>query len=155
MSNAIQVISPYRHHGTWVFDDSTVGLAQEPFVAGIPEMIDVLVREIPDAQQGFRMLFSSGEFPGSQARFDRMHEEADGNWYRWAKHDMKGWLCPALFKYFSNAPDHLHIRVEPLQSTEQLTISVPRSMVEQLLLLLDSGDTAAARAMVAAALQSS
>ena len=32
--NAINVISPYRHHGMWVFDDARVGLVQEPFVSG-------------------------------------------------------------------------------------------------------------------------
>jgi hypothetical protein len=28
--NAINVIFPYKHHGMWVFDDSRVGLVQEP-----------------------------------------------------------------------------------------------------------------------------
>ena len=32
--NAIRAIHPYRHEGLWVFDDETVGLRQEPFVAG-------------------------------------------------------------------------------------------------------------------------
>jgi hypothetical protein len=31
--NAINVISPYKHHGMWVFDDARVGLVQEPFVS--------------------------------------------------------------------------------------------------------------------------
>ena len=37
--NAINVISPYKYHGMWVFDDSRVGLMQEPFVAGADTMI--------------------------------------------------------------------------------------------------------------------
>ena len=32
--NAIPAVHPYRHEGLWVFDDETVGLRQEPFVAG-------------------------------------------------------------------------------------------------------------------------
>ena len=56
MSNVIQVIAPYRHGGTWVFDDDRVGLLREPFVSGAPEMIDVLVADIPDAANGFRLL---------------------------------------------------------------------------------------------------
>ena len=32
--NAIRAIHPYRHDGLWVFDDETVGLRQELFVAG-------------------------------------------------------------------------------------------------------------------------
>ena len=31
--NEINVISPYKHHGMWVFDDPDVGLNREPFVA--------------------------------------------------------------------------------------------------------------------------
>ncbi len=41
--NSILVIKPYRYNGTWVFDDDRFDLVREPFVAGIPEMIDVLV----------------------------------------------------------------------------------------------------------------
>jgi hypothetical protein len=50
MSNAIMVIFPYRYHHTWVFDDERVGLVKEPFVSGIPEMIDRLVQDIPNAR---------------------------------------------------------------------------------------------------------
>lgn len=41
--NSILIIAPYRYEGTWVFDDPNVGLVREPFVAGVPEMIDHLV----------------------------------------------------------------------------------------------------------------
>ena len=47
MTNAITIIEPYWFHDTWVFDDDSVGLDKEPFVAGIPEMIDELVKDIP------------------------------------------------------------------------------------------------------------
>jgi len=40
--NALMTIIP-RWEGTWVFDDANAGLSREPFVAGIPEMIDRLV----------------------------------------------------------------------------------------------------------------
>ncbi len=56
-ANAIMVIAPYRHAGTWVFDDPRTKLVREPFVAGVPEMIDVLVKDIPEASDGFRLLF--------------------------------------------------------------------------------------------------
>ena len=57
--NAINVISPYKHHGMWVFDDPRVGLVQEPFVAGADTWIDRVVADIPDAEQGFTLIFSS------------------------------------------------------------------------------------------------
>jgi hypothetical protein len=121
MSNAILVISPYRAHGTWVFDDPAVGLVQEPFVSGVPEMIDRLVQDIPGAERGFRLLFSAGPFPGYQAKFTRVRQgEYGGTWYRFETPEdtdapaMEGWLCPALFKYFDTAPDMLYARAEPL-----------------------------------------
>ena len=67
-SNAIMVVAPYWYNGTWVFDEPAVGLKREPFVAGVPEMIDVFVEDIPDAKDGFRLLFSANPFPGHQKR---------------------------------------------------------------------------------------
>jgi len=55
LNKEINVISPYKRHGIWVFDDARVGLVQEPFVSDL---------------------------------------------------DMEGWLCPALFRYFSNPQRH-------------------------------------------------
>ena len=58
MVNILMVIEPYWHEGNWVFDDKAKGLEKEPFVAGIPDMIDDLVKDIPDARRGFNLLFS-------------------------------------------------------------------------------------------------
>ncbi len=66
MTNAIMTIAPYRHAGTWVFDDEAHGLVAEPFVSGVPEMIDYMVRDIANAESGFRMIFSANPFPGYQ-----------------------------------------------------------------------------------------
>jgi hypothetical protein len=115
MSNQIQIISPYWLHGTWVFDDPATGLVQEPFVSGVPEMIDDLVADIPDARQGFRLLFSSGPFPGFQRKLTWHREEFGGNWYKADEPPMEGWLCPALFRYFEAAPAELYVRAEALK----------------------------------------
>lgn len=116
MSNQLYVIAPYWHAGTWVFDDASRGLCQEPFVMGIPEMIDDLVRAIPDARSGFRLLFSAAPFPGYQRRVERVREEMDGNWYRADEPPIEGWLCPALFKFFDTAPPAIFVRAEPMGS---------------------------------------
>jgi hypothetical protein len=113
VSNQIYVISPYRQASTWVFDDPTVGLKAEPFVSGIPDMIDALVQSIPHADQGFRLLFSAAPFPGYQAELVQVRPEYGGMWYRWTATNMEGWLCPALFKYFSDPPATLYARAEP------------------------------------------
>lgn len=114
MANQIYVISPYRQASTWVFDDPTVGLKAEPFVSGIPEMIDVMVESIPHAEQGFRLLFSAAPFPGYQVELELGRPEYGGVWYCWTATKMEGWLCPALFEYFSDPPAKLFARAEPL-----------------------------------------
>ena len=63
--NAIGVVAPYKYEGIWVFDDPAVGLVREAFVAGIDTMIDRLVASIPDAEQGFRLIFSATPFDAS------------------------------------------------------------------------------------------
>ena len=114
MSNAIRVIAPYRYEGTWVFDDPAVDLVREPFVAGVPEMIDALVDKIPDAECGFRLLFAELPFPGFQRELVHDREEIDGHWYKQTDPPMEGWLCPALFQYFDEAPERLYIKAEPI-----------------------------------------
>ncbi len=115
--NQIQVIQPYRHAGTWVFDDARVGLVQEPFVEGIPTLIDRLVAEIAGAEAGFRLLFSPGPFPGAAVHLARVREEAGGWWYRAVEFEnAEGWLCPALFHYFETAPHDLYVKAEALRN---------------------------------------
>lgn len=106
------VIAPYWFEGTWVFDDERVGLDKEPFVAGIPEMINELVIDIPDAQNGFRLTFSATPFPGYQRELIKTREEYDGNWYQIKGQTEEGWLCPALFHYFDRAPENLYVRAD-------------------------------------------
>jgi hypothetical protein len=52
-------------------------------VSGIPQMIDTLVANVPDAAQGFRLLFAAGPFPENQIEFVKVREEYQGVWYRW------------------------------------------------------------------------
>src|SRR5258707_11112854 len=65
----------------WVFDDPRVGLDKEPFVSGADDMIDVLVADIPNADKGFRLLFSATPFPGHTVKLEWRREESGGNWY--------------------------------------------------------------------------
>jgi len=112
----IVAIAPYWHEqvGTWVFDDRRVGLQQEPFVSGVPEMLDHLVHGIPDARRGFRLLFSGSPFPGFQQQLTRRRAECGGTWYGSDDPPMEGWLCPALFRYFPEAPDEIYVKAESI-----------------------------------------
>jgi hypothetical protein len=114
--NALSVLVPYRYEGMWVFDDPDVGLRREPFVAGIDEMIDQLVAEIPDADRGFRLIFSPTPFPGYTIKLTWRRVEHGGSWYHCQQLNKEGWLCPALFKYFTEAPPELYAKAEPKKS---------------------------------------
>jgi hypothetical protein len=120
MANSMMVIFPYRHQETWMFDDERVGLLQEPFVTGMPEIIDIFVQEIPNAKQGFKLLFSATPFPSYQAKLVWLRDECGGNWYLWEAHDLEGWLCPALLKYFSEAPKHIYLQAEALPTLKAM-----------------------------------
>lgn len=98
--------------GMWVFDDPRVGLSQEPFVSGADSMIDRVVRDIPNAEKGFIMLFAGTAFPGHQLRLERRRSDGGGNWYFSPELNMEGWLCPALLKYFEAAPKELFVQVK-------------------------------------------
>ena len=111
--NALIAIYPYKHIGLWVFDDDKVGLVQEPFDGSADQIIDLMTKAIPGAEEGFRLLFSAGPFPGHMTVFEwRREEPGGGNWYYSPDLDMEGWLCPALFKYFDNAPEKIYAKFE-------------------------------------------
>jgi len=107
-NNSIQMIHPYSHEGMWVFDDAAVGLVKEPFVSGADLIIDRLAEQVPDASNGFILIFSELPFPGHQVSLEWLHEECGGNVYRCNELDMVGWLCPALLQYFNEPPKQIH-----------------------------------------------
>jgi hypothetical protein len=107
-ANAIVMISPYQYSNTWVFDDPKVGLHREPFINGIPEIIDDMVADIPDAASGFRLYFSANPFPGHTHTFAWRRADGSGNWYYCQELDKEGWLCPGLLKYYTEPPKMLY-----------------------------------------------
>lgn len=111
-NNSLFILFPYKHEGAWVFDDETVGLAREPFVFGIDKMLDEMTKDIPNAATGFRLIFSPRPFPGYSAELVWRREELGGNWYFSPTYGFEGWLCPALFKYFEEAPLEFYAKAE-------------------------------------------
>ena len=110
--NALLVIEPYRLGKGWAFDEPRLGLRSEPFVQGIPEIIDKLVAGIPGSDKSVRLIFSQRPFPGAQLKLERRREQYGGNWYYSRDYQMEGWLCPALFKYFPRAPQSIYVKAE-------------------------------------------
>jgi hypothetical protein len=111
--DAVMTIEPYWHENTWVFDDPQVGLEKEPFVEGIPEMITELAKDVPNARDGFRLSFSAKPFPGHQMTIDWVRAQGGGNVYRLHGTKSEGWICPALFRYYRQAPKHFYLRADP------------------------------------------
>ena len=125
-SNQINIIKPYKHHEQWVFDDPSVGLEREAFVAGADTLLDIVTEDIPNAGDGIVVLFSAGKFPSYNVLLKWKHGDEDGNFYSCfrdneqpvATHNscepLEAWLCPALFKYYEDAPKELYLQVKPL-----------------------------------------
>src|SRR5688572_30011611 len=113
--NSLFAIAPYKSNGFWVFDDPGVGLRQEPFVSGADDFIEALAADIPNAEAGFKLVFSPQPFPGYTRRFELSRAEHGGTWYRWPESGAEGWLCPALFKYFETAPQEIYVKASPLR----------------------------------------
>lgn len=103
-------IEPYILNGDWYFDDPRTGLHREPLTEGVPELLTPLCQGHPE---GFRFHFSDtkigkplltivreGFYKGSTV----YHEENTG---------YQCWLCPALLKYFTAAPETIWIWVLP------------------------------------------
>ena len=110
---------PYLHRGTWVFDDPRTGLKEEAFVMGTTEMISRLLaaKGIDDAARGFRLTFADRPFAGHDVRLTWLRgDRRTGNWYggEVAGDRMEGWLCPALYSYFLQAPATIYVQVGSL-----------------------------------------
>ena len=149
--NAIQAIMPYRMFGTWVFDDPHAGLVREPFVLGIPEMIDVMVADIHNAKDGFRLNFSVTRPPTLEDahHLKLMAEESGGGWYRDVETRMCGWLCPAMLLYFPFFITELFIWADGMVASAQVaTRNMHQKLIDEMELepssvLIMDGDTIA------------
>jgi hypothetical protein len=131
VANVLNVIKPYWHANCWVFDDASKGLEEESLEGrfeaelreirvlarliggGVTKMIDYLVKDMPDAREGFILLFSSQPFAGYRVELDRIAEENGGCLYRGKNYSAEVWLSPALFRYFETTPGSLYMKAEP------------------------------------------
>ncbi len=130
MNNSLMMIYPRMDRGMWIFDDDTVGLVKEPFVAGVPAILESLLakEKILHPESGFRLIFSATPFPGHQLVAVQLREEDGGHWY--GVDPNEGWLCPAMFNYFSQAPDNLYVRVEALDDPRLFATTIDKGKVE-------------------------
>src|SRR5688572_7337530 len=102
--NQINTIYPYRTKAGWAFDDEEVGLKAEPFIAGIPEIINSIVGQ----RDEFVAHISHSVLPDYAGHLKKLSDKdvelggfmPDTGWYELEGTNMIGWLCPATLKYF-------------------------------------------------------
>ena len=73
--------------------------------------LSLVAYQIPGCEEKFTLLFSDQSFPGHQSHARWLHPEGNGNWYEFVESGVKGWLCPALLKYFDEAPKDISIEI--------------------------------------------
>lgn len=111
-----------RWHKTWqewCFDIPIVGIVDEPFVEGIPDIIDYhleISKKLTTAKKtGVSILFSGAttkpkEFThGTYLKLVKTKEENGGGWYKESVSGLEGWLCPNLYQLFAKAPKQIHV----------------------------------------------
>lgn len=109
IANAIKTILAYKWNGLWVFDEESVGLVKEPFVAGA----DTLLDRISDGHQSIVLIFSDIEFPDYHFSTVLVDTAPSGSNYYCPELDHNLWLCPALFKFFPEAPQTIYVKAIP------------------------------------------
>lgn len=110
--NAINIIKPYKWDGIWAFDDEDKGLKAEPLVEGADTLLDL----VTDGEDVCKIMFASGPFPSHQFVVELngpniVAGEEYGHFYFSPSHEHDLWLCPALLKYFNEAPDKIYIKI--------------------------------------------
>ena len=101
---------PYNFKGQWVFDDADKNLKREAFVGNSDTIIERMAQNIPDAENGFLLLFSAKPFPGMQDCLEWRKAESEGNWYHSSRVNADGWLCASLLKYFDSVPEKIYVQ---------------------------------------------
>jgi hypothetical protein len=107
MKNSIFAIETYRHGAAWVFDDPSVGLVKEPFVAGA----DTLIDRICGGKDRVTLVFSELRFPSAKLTLTKVGGgPSTGTDYvceEMGRAEL--WLCPALNLYFPESPVTIYV----------------------------------------------
>lgn len=105
-SNQIFVLHPYKYNGLYVFDKEEWGTVKEVFVPSATEFLRVLSGD----RQEFNLLFSTSPFPASH-KVDLIETDESGSLYNSKELGMTMWLCPYLFMFYSQAPEHIYLQI--------------------------------------------
>lgn len=123
-SNEMMTIRPYKDRNLqqWVFDEPSLGLRKEAFVSGADDMLVGMAKKqgISNPEDGIKVIFSSSPFPGFQFELCFNRPEHGGVWYRCPElNDAKGWLCPAVTRFFKAFPARIYVAVSETPAVDQ------------------------------------
>ena len=109
----MNTLYPYLSDGSWIFDDPKMDIHNQPLICGIPGIINKVMK----GAKRFTVHISKSPFADYNTVLIKL-KDADEGWYRFKDSDIKGWLCPAFLKYFSEYPDEIYLKfdnyVDPL-----------------------------------------
>ena len=84
-------------------------------------MIERAIRTTGQAVDKFQLTFSKDPFPGAFIELEWTRSDGSGNWYRW--NEQKGWLCPALLRYFQEPPRRIYAKAEPVEGASAVAVT--------------------------------
>lgn len=128
----VNTIRPFKKDGRWVFrKDGRVwdmapaqltDAALSPIVIGADRMIltGCALKNIPNPENGFLVLFSEQWFPGCDVKLTFKENKYDGWLYDVTSENLQGlmpgqgaWLCPYMTMYYKDPPQTIFLKMEP------------------------------------------
>jgi hypothetical protein len=82
------------------------------FAMGVPEFLEEAAKQIPNAEEGFRLLFSALPFPQWTLKVKWVRGNRGGNWYT-TEDGREGWFCNEMLVSFETAPKEIYMKLEP------------------------------------------
>lgn len=134
----VHTIRPFKKDGRWVFrKDGRVwdmapaqltDVALSPVVIGADRMIlaGCGLKNIPNPENGFLVLFSEQWFPGCDVKLTFKENKYDGWLYDVTSENLQGlmpgqgaWLCPYMTMYYKEPPQTIFLKMEPDPGQEE------------------------------------
>jgi uncharacterized protein DUF6717 len=106
VDNVIKSLEVYNQGPLWGFDDPSIPVTFELFVAGA----DSLCEYMAGGKDKFTVIFSETAFPGHKLRVDYLDGDMEEGTYYFCKElSQQLWLCPCLSAYFHTTPETIYL----------------------------------------------
>ena len=102
----------YKVGPTWMFDDPTHDITQEPFIEGSSEIIDSILRDFgcpTNGQDGVTVEFDLEKTHPDMVRIRKVCD-LELDWARYEYNGLEGDLCPVTTAYLGQHPKSFYVR---------------------------------------------